>query len=202
MTARRYSSTSPEQLATAVFDVAAEQGLDNASVREVAKRAGVSIGAVQHHFATKDAMLDYTLRGLLDRLLHHVADLPDDTDARTGLTALLGELLPLDERRTREAHVRTAFAVRAVTSVSLAEIRRGAMFALRSRVSAYLLELGADEVEISAALLLGAVEGLALDALSGTPPHSHDYLRHALDHQIELAVRGPRGGARTIELAS
>ena len=33
------------------------EGFEGVSVRKVAARAGVSIGAVQHHFPTKDAML-------------------------------------------------------------------------------------------------------------------------------------------------
>lgn len=41
----------------AVVRVLVRDGLDNLSVRRVAAEAGVSIGAVQYHFATKDALL-------------------------------------------------------------------------------------------------------------------------------------------------
>lgn len=41
----------------AVVAVIAEHGLQGTSVRRVAARAGVSVGAVQHHYRTKDAML-------------------------------------------------------------------------------------------------------------------------------------------------
>ena len=73
MRERRYSSTSPELLAAALFDVAASTGLDNTSVREVAKKAGVSIGAVQHHFSTKDDMFAYALTTIVDRLHRRIA---------------------------------------------------------------------------------------------------------------------------------
>lgn len=39
----------------AVVRVLVRDGLDGLSVRRVAAEAGISIGAVQHHFATKDA---------------------------------------------------------------------------------------------------------------------------------------------------
>lgn len=42
----------------AVVDVLLTDGFEGISVRRVATRAGVSIGAVQHHFPTKDAMLE------------------------------------------------------------------------------------------------------------------------------------------------
>lgn len=41
----------------AVVRVLVRDGLDGLSVRRVAAEAGVSIGAVQYHFATKDALL-------------------------------------------------------------------------------------------------------------------------------------------------
>ncbi len=41
----------------AVVRVLVRDGLDGLSVRRVAAEAGVSIGAVQHHFRTKDALL-------------------------------------------------------------------------------------------------------------------------------------------------
>lgn len=41
----------------AVVRVLVRDGLDGLSVRRVASEARVSIGAVQHHFATKDALL-------------------------------------------------------------------------------------------------------------------------------------------------
>ncbi len=41
----------------AVVRVLVRDGLDGLSVRRVATEAGVSIGAVQHHFRTKDALL-------------------------------------------------------------------------------------------------------------------------------------------------
>lgn len=41
----------------AVVQVLVHDGLDGLSVRRVAAEAGVSIGAVQYHFATKDALL-------------------------------------------------------------------------------------------------------------------------------------------------
>nr|WP_102145395.1 TetR family transcriptional regulator C-terminal domain-containing protein [Mycobacterium sp. QGD 101] len=44
-------------MADAVLAVLVADGFEGVSVRKVAALAGVSIGAVQHHFPTKDAML-------------------------------------------------------------------------------------------------------------------------------------------------
>lgn len=46
-----------ERMADAVLRVLVAEGFEGVSVRKVAATADVSIGAVQHHFPTKDAML-------------------------------------------------------------------------------------------------------------------------------------------------
>ncbi|WP_097238774.1 TetR/AcrR family transcriptional regulator [Streptomyces sp. 1331.2] len=55
----------PEALVTAAFEVLDEQGLEKVSVREVARRAGVSAGAPFRHFADRQALLT----ALADRVL-------------------------------------------------------------------------------------------------------------------------------------
>ncbi|ERG69192.1 TetR/AcrR family transcriptional regulator [Segniliparus rugosus] len=47
-----------EQIVAAMVALLAGGGFEAVSVRHVAARAGVSIGSVQHHFPTKDLMLE------------------------------------------------------------------------------------------------------------------------------------------------
>lgn len=202
MRERRYSSTSPDRLAAALIDVAAESGLDSASVREVAKRAGVSIGAVQHHFSTKDEMLAFALQTVLDALLHRLSTLDAGDDPARALFTVMTQLLPLDEARSREAHVLAAFAVRATTSPALAEIRRKALFTIRTEVSAILIGVGIEEAETRAALLLATADGLALDAIGNPSLYPREYLEHALDIQIRLILHGTEVVESPIGLAS
>ena len=46
-----------QELIAATIRVVAEQGLENASTFEIAKAAGVTPGALQHHFGTKKALI-------------------------------------------------------------------------------------------------------------------------------------------------
>ncbi|MFD8751188.1 TetR/AcrR family transcriptional regulator [Kitasatospora sp. NPDC059577] len=55
----------PEALVAAAFEVLDEQGQERVSVREVARRAGVSAGAPFRHFADRQALLT----ALADRVL-------------------------------------------------------------------------------------------------------------------------------------
>ncbi|NGP07250.1 TetR family transcriptional regulator [Rhodococcus sp. 14C212] len=190
MRARPYATTSPTRLAAALLEVAARIGLDGASVREVASHAGVSIGAVQHHFPTKDEMLAYSFRSLAERVLTRLSTVDPDIDPARTLFAALSQLLPLDEPRTAEAHVMAAFTVRAATSPSLSTIRHTTLFTMRTAVSAVLIRMGTAEPETRAALLLAAVNGLALDAVASPELYPPEYLTHALHTQIQLSLDG------------
>ena len=190
MRARPYATTSPTRLAAALLEVAARIGLDGASVREVASHAGVSIGAVQHHFPTKDEMLAYSFRSLAERVLTRLSTVDPDIDPARTLFAALSQLLPLDDQRTAEAHVMAAFTVRAATSPSLSTIRHTTLFTMRTAVSAVLIRMGTAEPETRAALLLAAVNGLALDAVASTELYPPEYLTHALHTQIQLSLDG------------
>jgi AcrR family transcriptional regulator len=49
--------------------VIGSRGLEAVSLRDVAAQAGVSMGAVQHYFASKDQMLLFALSHMRDRVL-------------------------------------------------------------------------------------------------------------------------------------
>lgn len=193
----RASSPAATHLMETVCSIIATEGLDAATVREVASAAGVSIGAVQHHFRSKDEMLAAAFRHVVDVTERRISEVQLGTDIRRNLAAILRELLPLDEPRLHEAKVYVAFAARAATSPDLAEIQRRTL----DRVSAELAEAFRAAAERSdmtittavarkeAELLLAVTDGLTFDAVTrGQQPDARrlgalldTYLQHALD---------------------
>jgi AcrR family transcriptional regulator len=114
-------------LADAVFAVVAEQGLEAVSLREVAARAGVSMGAVQHYFASKDEMLRFALDHLharvLSRLQAEVGRL-QDPGRRELIETGLSVMLPLTEEGRQEAAVNVGFVSKAMTDEGYATLLR------------------------------------------------------------------------------
>ena len=102
--------------------VVAERGLDAVSVRSVARAAGVSAGAVQYYFPTKDALLQAAYRRVIDRVTERATGLLPARSAKEFVRALLFELLPLDEEREAELRVGLAFTARSVVSAPLADL--------------------------------------------------------------------------------
>src|SRR5215469_3241598 len=111
------------ELTDVLLSITATRGLDQVSVREVAAAAGVSIGTVQHYFATKDEMLVFAFRQVVERTRARVAGIDAGAGPRQALGAALRELLPLDQPRLAECRVYLAFAARAATSPRLPPYR-------------------------------------------------------------------------------
>jgi len=133
-------------------------------LREVAAAAGVTTGAVQHHFGNRHGLLlaavDRQTEVLVRRLEAVEAAHPSAGAAR--VRTLLRELLPLDAVRVREARLVSAFIRLAADDDALA-----AEFRIRYR---RLIELLRDDLpggEQDAALLLSVVDGTSGDVLLG-----------------------------------
>lgn len=68
-----------EGILDAIVDVIADEGIEKASVRTVAQRAGVSIGAVQHHFQTKAQMLECAMARLTEQFKEQATGLFEES---------------------------------------------------------------------------------------------------------------------------
>jgi AcrR family transcriptional regulator len=183
------------QLTDVLLSITATRGLDQVSVREVAAAAGVSIGTVQHYFATKDEMLVFAFRQVADRTRARVAGIDPAAGPRQALGTALRELLPLDEPRLAECRVYLAFAARAATSVPLAAVQRETLAAIYADLEQALSTAAATltagrqiDVALEARLLLAVVDGLMLDAVSApgtlTPARLEDALEAYLDRVL------------------
>src|SRR3712207_8392462 len=106
-------------LAEAVWRVVRRNGLDGASVRAVAREAGLSMGSLRHYFGTQSELLIFAMRMVIDRVERRVGDLRVPDDPRGAAEIVLLELLPLDDERRAENEVWLAFTARALVDPAL-----------------------------------------------------------------------------------
>ncbi|WP_084106668.1 TetR/AcrR family transcriptional regulator [Demequina sp. NBRC 110056] len=161
-----------EAVHEAVWRVIGRVGLDAASTREIAREAGLSLGALNHYFADKDELLisahELGFRRARERIL-------ETGRGKRGLAALrhaLFESLPLDEERLLEAHVDISFAAHAVTNPRMAAVRRESHAEVRRLLYGVLGEASAagelrDGVDAERTVdeYLTLVDGASVDAL-------------------------------------
>jgi AcrR family transcriptional regulator len=92
----------------AVIDAIAESGFQAATAHAITRRAGVTWGAVQHHFGGKDELLIAVLEDTFTRFAERLADIPDSSSP-------LGERVSLFVDRAwdhfRSRHFRAAFEI-------------------------------------------------------------------------------------------
>ncbi|GAA2223850.1 hypothetical protein GCM10010232_05610 [Streptomyces amakusaensis] len=185
------------ELTDALLRIAADRGLDRVSVREVASAAGVSIGAVQYYFSTKDEMLAFAFRQVVDRTRARVSALEPAAGPRQTLAAALRQLLPLDARRLAECRVYLAFATRATTSPTLAAIQNATLAAIHEELRQTLASLPAPpsghpvlHPARDARLLLALVDGLMFDAVTAPTALPPATAAKTLDLYLERLLPG------------
>jgi AcrR family transcriptional regulator len=66
------------RILTAVVESIAEVGFQRTTATEIARRAGVTWGAVQHHFGAKGGILEAVLEDTFERFEARVGDIPAD----------------------------------------------------------------------------------------------------------------------------
>lgn len=155
-----------ERMVDAVLGVLVSEGFDGISVRRVAARADVSIGAVQHHFPTKDAMLAAAMDAAAERFRKRLADRVDPTMSAAEQLELLAIALVCAEPEDREITVTWLLRLaRAAVNDQAAQRHRSDWRELEG----YLRDLiataaPAADSSAAAAELLALVDGLACSA--------------------------------------
>jgi AcrR family transcriptional regulator len=79
-----------DHLLAVARDVVTEQGAD-ASLRDVARRAGVGLGTLYRHFPTREALLEALLRASFDELTARAGELETSSSPEDALVSWLRE---------------------------------------------------------------------------------------------------------------
>lgn len=175
-------------IAEAVCRLADERGLEGVTLRDVAARAEVSMGAVQRCFRTKEEMLVFALGYVGERVGERVRARLVRSPAQSAGTALghaAAEVSLLGDEHRAEARVWLAFVAQAAVSDALAGTLR-ANYAGLHEVFVRLLMEAADDVGREAPLdaqreartLLALADGLTVHVLVGhlAPHEAYDVL--------------------------
>jgi AcrR family transcriptional regulator len=152
------------QILAALARVIARDGVLAVSVRSVAAEAGLSAGALRHHFPTQESLLGATAAAGLQATLLRPADAPG-ADPEVRLGAAVEQFLPLgaaglDAQRVLVGLVAVSSALPAV-GVTVAELSARAREQVRGWFDGDAAADRADEV-------LAVVDGLALQLLVGS----------------------------------
>jgi AcrR family transcriptional regulator len=161
-----------EELVLAAWRVIAARGIDEVTIREIARESGYSSGVLAHYFENKDDLLAHALRLSHTRIRKRYDAEVAAPVAADALKGILLDNLPLDEQRDLETRIEMSFWARALRNEALHEIQQQESETLRVLLRE-LVEKAKEEGTIAAdhdmedvIELLGAViDGVSLHAL-------------------------------------
>ncbi|WP_030714641.1 TetR/AcrR family transcriptional regulator [Streptomyces sp. NRRL F-2580] len=199
-------------IAEAVCRLADERGLEGVTLRDVAARAQVSMGAVQRCFRTKEEMLVFALGYISERIMERVRARLVRSPAQSAGTALghaATEISLLREEHRAEARVWLAFVAQAAVSEVLARTLQANYATLQEAFTRLIEEVGEGagravpldaqrdaqlDAQREARTLLALADGLTTHVLIGhlTSQEAHDVLHAHLSALWEQPVRPPR----------
>ncbi|ASU84164.1 TetR/AcrR family transcriptional regulator [Nocardiopsis gilva YIM 90087] len=181
------------QIADAVCRLADERGVEGVTLRDVANRAGVSMGAVQRCFGTKEEMLVFALGHIGERLTARIRARTTESPAQSAGTALghaVTEIALLREEHRAEARVWLTFVAQAAVSPSLAAVLRSSYADLQQMLTRLIGEsTGTNDPQAAARALIALADGLTAHVLVGhlTPETALDTLDHHLRTLVNSA---------------
>ena len=161
-----------EELVLAAWRVIAARGIDEVTIREIARESGYSSGVLAHYFENKDDLLAHALRLSHTRIQKRYdaelgVPLPADQ-----LRGILLDNLPLDEQRELETRIEMSFWARALRNEALHEIQERESETLRALLRGLVEKAQTDgaiapehDVEEVLELLGAVIDGVSLHAL-------------------------------------
>lgn len=154
------------ELVDATWRIIARQGLEGATMREIALEAGFANGALKPYFPTKDMLLEFAFGHVFNRTNSRIAGVTEGKSGIQALRAFCLEVLPLDEERINEARIVIPFWQKAVNDPQKAEIHRRSMDEWVTTIRRFLAE-ARDNGDIRAAVDDSILAGQLLNMLLG-----------------------------------
>ena len=168
------------ELVGATWRLIARDGLDGATMREIAAEAGFANGALKPYFRSKEDLLTFAFEHVFRETNERI---DKATGSKKGLAALrvfCHEILPLDEEKQSEARIVIAFWQRALADASKSAMHEQSVEQWRQRILVHLQDARAagetdpatndeDFAGILMNMLLGAQISVALAPATSTP---------------------------------
>jgi AcrR family transcriptional regulator len=197
-----------QEVVEAVFRIIAADGLERASLREVADEAGLAVGSVRHYFSSSDELLAHSFGVVVDRITGRLAGaredvmplVPGTAEHREAVLTLLSQFLPLDEERAVDACVWMAFKNAARIRPFLAAEADRSHRAVAAIVGWLIMELRQPEDDdgegrqsrvTEAERLLATLDGLTMHALLQPEWMTAEMCRDVLASHLQSLGQSP-----------
>ncbi|MGF9700866.1 TetR/AcrR family transcriptional regulator [Paenibacillus sp. MABNR03] len=159
-------------VAEAAWRIIRRDGMEQASVRNIAEEAGISAGSMRHYFSTQSELLLYAMNLVSERVSSRIQQMSFNGSPMDNMKRLLLEFMPTTDEKLAEMEVWYAFTAKSKTDPALKELADKVYDELRQAVATvimYLVKLDLSRVDLDRELeierLYALVDGLAIHAV-------------------------------------
>lgn len=193
-------------LIEATLDCIAESGLQGATVRQIAVKAGVTAGLIRHYFASKEHILQEAYRVVITRLTEKAERVTGDPEERLRSFIVINLTEPV--ANSRSLSLWASFISQVSVDPELAAIHREGYLSFRNALEALLSEfLRSRDQDASPArcralaiAINGILDGLWLEGcLAGELFEESELVSIALS-SVETLIGTPISASQTVEV--
>ena len=157
-------------IAEATWQVILEKGMEGASVRNIAKEAGLSLGALRHYFSNQEELLVYAMNVVMENVNQRIEEvLQEDLPIQEQVLKVLLQVLPVERQSMMEMEVWFTYIAsvkhkKEEVNVPFNALSTGMEKIINGLAVYGLLREGLD-MEMEVERLSAVVDGLAIHAL-------------------------------------
>lgn len=157
-------------IAEAAWRIMLEQGMEGASVRNIAKEAGLSLGSLRYYFHSQEELLKYARELVSERISQRVDKIfANDKKPKEKIFEVLLVLLPATGELKTELKIRLIFKTFALQEKESFSVEQDGVFLAIKNVMSNLLLLNLLEKELDLSFetdrIYALLDGLAFDIL-------------------------------------
>lgn len=190
-----------EDLIAATLDCIAEVGIQGATVRQIAARAGVTGGLIRHYFESKDQMLQAAYRQLMNGITEITKTAAEGADAKTRLRQFIVANVTPPVTNSRTLSLWAAFISHIPLDPAFAAIHRESYLAFLAELEALLVGFFAERNRVVSArdcrhhafAVNGLIDGLWLEGTLAPDMFRDEELAEMAIKSVEAMLRLPPG---------
>ncbi|ASS91103.1 MAG: TetR family transcriptional regulator [Bacillaceae bacterium] len=181
-----------EKIAVATWNVIAKGGMEKATVRNIAREAGVSVGSLRHYFSTQAELLSFAMKLVSERVSQRINEIDFSMPPLDAMKRMIREVLPLEDDTKKEMEVWFAFTQKALSEPELQPLSKEVYLKMRygfEQVIKTLVKLDLARpninVELEVDRLYALIDGLAIHGLMHPEYLSNEMIESILDSHLK-----------------
>lgn len=180
------------QIAEATWRVIVEEGLEHATVRKIARKAGLSAGSLRHYFPTQSELLLFSMELVSNRIKKRFRNKHYKGSPLEVLMEMLSELLPTDEEKRVEMEVWFVFSAKTLVDQNLRHLSNQLYLELHGWINILFHKLQEDNMlkkglnlDIELDRLHTLIDGLAIHHLLYPKMFTLEEMTRTLQYHLE-----------------